>query len=296
MVDPEAIFMDMVEVLRKMEEDKTRCGLHEHYLLEGGNIIILDEHTLAIGVGRHEYLYSNRTTRAAFELLVQHIMDRDTAGTIQRIYLVNVPDLRGFIHLDTVFNMVGPKSAIVMPYIFGHPEPESGETPRQVLENFVAWVRGHMEATQTDLSRIPSVQHFAHAGKVEIYDRDYMRQKGRIERLPVTSKYFLDQLIEDNLLDPAKIAWIGGSPDEYVSAYEHLMVALFEQHNMAGNVFTAAPYQAIAYHRNPLTADHLLDTMRRSAPDAHLERMSSNEIRTDNGGPHCLTMPLLRED
>ncbi|MDX2283616.1 MAG: arginine deiminase family protein [Bacteroidia bacterium] len=295
MFEPGSIFLDMVELLRNIDTDPTQSGLQEHLLLEGGNILVLSEDTLAIGVGRHEYLYSNRTTRAAFELLVEKLLEADLEHKIRRIYLVNVPDLRGFIHLDTVFNMVGPKAAIAMPYIFGYPDPETDGGPKAVLQHFISWVRSTMEVKQTDLSRVPSQEHFEHAGKVEIYDRDYIRQRGRVERLPVPSRYFLDQLIEDGLIDPARITWIGGSPDDYPSPYEHLMTALFEQHNMAGNVFTTAPFRAVAYHRNPLTAHALKACMQRCDPAAHLELMSSNEIRTDNGGPHCLTMPLLRE-
>ncbi|TAE46517.1 MAG: hypothetical protein EAZ89_19950 [Bacteroidetes bacterium] len=296
MFDEGTIFLDMVDFMRKIESDETLCGLHDHFLLEGGNILILSEECIAIGVGRSEYLYNNRTTRAAFELLVGALFEADTEHKLRRIYMVNVPDLRGFIHLDTVFNMIGPKAAICMPYVFGHPEPEMDLNAREVLQHFVSWLRGNMETTQTDLSRIPSVEHFTHAGKTEVYDRDYIRQRGRVERLPVPSRYFLDQLVEDGLLDLNRVTWVGGSPEDYVSPYEHLKVALFEQHNMAGNVFTAAPFHVVAYHRNPLTAESLRHNMREMDPGAHLELMSSNEIRTDNGGPHCLTMPLLREE
>jgi arginine deiminase len=295
MFDEDTIFLDMVDFTRKLESDETWSGLQDHFLMEGGNILVINEEVIAIGVGRYEYLYSNRTTRAAFELLVKALFDADKQNRLRRVYLVNVPDLRGFIHLDTVFNMVGPKSAICMPYVFGHPEPESEGSPRQILQNFVAWLRSNMEVKQSDLSRIPSVEHFDHAGKTEVYDRDHYRKTGRIERLPQPARYFLDQMMSDGLLDLDRVAWIGGDPDDYVSPYEHLKVALFEQHNMAGNVFATAPFHVVAYHRNPLTAKALMQKMQQLEPGAHMELMSSNEIRTDNGGPHCLTMPLLRE-
>ena len=92
------------------------------------------------------------------------------------------------------------------------------------------------------------------------------------------------------------MVWVGGPPEDYPSPYEHLKVALFEQHNMAGNVFATGPHRLVAYHRNPLTSSSLEKKMRSLNPNAHLQLMSSNEIRTDNGGPHCLTMPLLRAE
>ncbi|MEO1451966.1 MAG: arginine deiminase family protein, partial [Bacteroidota bacterium] len=177
MFDPDSIFLDMVDFVRKLEDNENLSGLDYHYLMEGGNIIVLSEEVLAIGVGRYESLYSNRTTRAAFELLVDALFKADKTNKLRRIYLVNVPDLRGFIHLDTVFNMVGPKSAIVMPYIFGHPHPGGDGSAKKVLQHFVSWLRKNMGRQQADLSRIPAKAHFEYAGKVEVYDRDYIRKK-----------------------------------------------------------------------------------------------------------------------
>jgi arginine deiminase len=295
MFDRDSIFLDLVDFNRKMEQDLTSAGIDRSFLLEGGNILILSEDTLAVGVGHAQSLYSNRTTRAAFELLVARLLAADTEKRLRRIYLVNVPDLRGFIHLDTVFNMVGPKSAIVMPYIFGLPHPEVEESAKRLLQRFVGYLRKSMAPHQTDLSKIPGRDLFERAGLVEVYDRDYIEKKGQITHLPQPARYFLDQLIIDGLLDPAKITWVGGDMYDHASPYEHLRVALFEQHNMAGNVFATAPYRVVAYHRNETSAATLLRNMQPHAADAHVELMPSNEIRTDNGGPHCLTMPLERE-
>ncbi len=296
MFDEGSIFFDMVEFHRQLDEDDTWSGLDSPFLMEGGNVLVLSETALAIGVGKHDFLYSNRTTRPAFELLVQKLFEHDRSQKLERIYMVNVPDLRGFIHLDTVFNMVGPKSAIVMPYIFGHPDPIVEESATRVLQRFVGYLRKTMAVNQTDLSKIPSRDIFDYAGRVEVYDRDYIRKTGKVTRLPQPSRYFLDQLVEDGLLDLNNVTWIGGDMEDYVSPYEHLKVALFDQHNMAGNVFTVKPFRAVAYHRNARTVGSLASHMKELSPDAHLELMSSNEIRTDNGGPHCLTMPLLREE
>lgn len=295
MFDKDSIFLDMVDFHRRMYGDVTSSGLYEKFLMEGGNIIVLNEDTLAIGIGSHEFLYSNRSTRAAFRLLVKHIFKLDTEQKIRRVYLVNVPDLRGFIHLDTVFNMIGPKTAIVMPYIFGYPKPKYASA-KKVLQLFVDWLRRNLGKNQTDLSHLPTIDHFEHAGKIEVYDRDYIKKTGNVERLPQQSTYFLEQLEADGILDMNNITWVGGSPDNYVSPYEHLKTALFEQHNMAGNLFTVSPFNVVAYHRNHVTLSSLKSTLNRLSSDSHLELMPSNEIRTDNGGPHCLTMPLLREE
>ncbi|MEZ4687520.1 MAG: hypothetical protein R3B47_16075 [Bacteroidia bacterium] len=171
---------------------------------------------------------------------------------------MNVPDLRGFIHLDTVFNQFAPQSAIAMPYIFGYPKPELNMSAKDLLQSFVRWLRQNMGKLQTDLSRIPTEEHFEYAGKCEVYDRDYIARQGKVICLPPACPLALtDQLIEDGLLDLNKVVWIGGDPDDFVNEFDHLKVALFEQANMAGNIFTSAPNRAIAYHRNLTTLDAL---------------------------------------
>ena len=294
--DDDSIFLDLVEFNRKLRDDNTLSGLHHNYLLEGGNMIVLNESTLAIGVGKYDWLYSNRTTRLGFYKLIEALFEADKKKKIQRIYLVNVPDLNGFIHLDTVFNMFAPQSAIAMPYIFGHPDPSLSINATDVLKGFVKWLRYNMGKLQTDLSRIPSEEHFDYAGRCEVYDRDYIQQKGKVVRLPQKAQYFFTQLEKDGLLDMNKVAWLAGSPDNYVNAFDHLKAALFEQHNMAGNIFASGPFRTIVYHRNPTTNTGLRSKMMEQEPNALVAEMRSNEIRTDNGGPHCLTLPLLREE
>ena len=92
--------------------------------------------------------------------------------------------------------MVGPKAAFLMPYIFGAPTPSAKTSAKQVLQKFVGWLRQNIGVNQTDLSRIPTVHHFEHAGKVEVYDRDYIQKKGTVERLPQPSTNFIEQLIK----------------------------------------------------------------------------------------------------
>lgn len=295
MFDPDTIFLDMVEFFREMNDDPTWSGISNKYLIEGGDVMVLSEDTLAIGVGKDEYIYSDRTSRQGFLLFVEKLLAADKKKKIKRIYQVNVPDLKGFIHLDTVFTMLGPKSAIAMPYIFGQPKPSGLSDAKLVLQQFVNWLRKNMGAKRTDLSRIPSAEDFENTGKVEVYDRAYIEKRGKIERTPEHSRYFLDQLVHDGILDSDKIVWIGGNPDDYHSPYEHLMTALFDQHNMAGNIFATQPFHVVAYARNPVTNHILQNHLYNMDPNAHVEFMSSNELRTDDGGPRCLVMPLERE-
>ena len=295
MFDPDCIFLDMVAFQRNMEDDDTYSGFIEKHFFEGSNVMVISENTLAIGVGHADFIYNRRTTRQGFQLFVKKLFEADKEKKIERIYMVNFPDLKGFMNLDSVFNMIGPKSALVMPYIFGYPSPTLHVSAKEVLQHFVRWIRDTIGVNRTDLSRIPTAEDFEHAGKVEVYDRSYIQKMGKVERLPQTSRYFLDQLVEDGWIDMDQVVWVGGEPDDYPSPYEHLKVALFDQQNMAANVFNTQPFHSIAYHRNPVTLTSLKNKIKQLSPDAHLELMSSNEIRTDSGGPRGLVLPLLRD-
>jgi len=67
------------------------------YSIEGGDILVLSKNVIAIGV-------SERTTIFAVEILAKNLF----AGMeeLQEILVVQIPAVREFMHLDTVFNMI----------------------------------------------------------------------------------------------------------------------------------------------------------------------------------------------
>jgi arginine deiminase len=284
----ESIAVDLSRIQRDLARNDS-IALPWDYIFEGGNLLVLSAEALAIGVGRRTSLFSKRTNRAAFELMVKEIFKRDSEKKIQRVYLVNLPDLRGFIHLDTAFNMFGPKSALVMPFIFGHPDPGI-----EVFLPLVERIRADMASRKLDLRTLPTIEDFEGVGKTEVYAREVFERSGEAARLPVGTKYFLDQLVEDGIVDMNNVVWIGGNPEDHPNPIEHARVALREQIGQGGNIFTVKPFRLVAYHRNRTTLLAMEKKLSKMSADAHIERISSNELRTRHGGPHCLTMPLQR--
>ncbi|MGA9226980.1 MAG: arginine deiminase family protein, partial [Mesobacillus sp.] len=69
----------------------------EYYPIEGGDELVLSPEVIAIGV-------SARTSAQAIEKLAKRIFSRD--GTIRKVVAVEIPKLRAYMHLDTVFTMV----------------------------------------------------------------------------------------------------------------------------------------------------------------------------------------------
>lgn len=66
--------------------------------IEGGDILNLREDLLAIGL-------SQRTSPEGIELLAQHLF-RDESCPVRRILVLDIPNIRAFMHLDTVFTQL----------------------------------------------------------------------------------------------------------------------------------------------------------------------------------------------
>ncbi len=73
-------------------------GRTEPYHIEGGDILVLNDHTLAIGI-------SQRTEAEAIETLA-HNLFKDPDCKYDTILAFSIPNCRAFMHLDTVFTQV----------------------------------------------------------------------------------------------------------------------------------------------------------------------------------------------
>ena len=90
----------------------------EHYYdrvnpfhIEGGDVLNLTEHALAIGI-------SQRTEPDAIERLAKNIFKSKNAA-IDTIVAIHIPETRAFMHLDTVLTQIDVDKFMVHPGIFG---------------------------------------------------------------------------------------------------------------------------------------------------------------------------------
>lgn len=79
------------------------------FSIEGGDILNLSRRVLAVGL-------SQRTTPAAVERLAQHIFE-DEASSIETILALDIPNIRAFMHLDTVLTQVDYDKFTIHPEI-----------------------------------------------------------------------------------------------------------------------------------------------------------------------------------
>ena len=73
--------------------------------IEGGDVIVLSQKALAIGC-------SERTDEKAIELVASQILDK---STVERVYQVELPSKRNFMHLDTVFTIIDENLIVTYP-------------------------------------------------------------------------------------------------------------------------------------------------------------------------------------
>ncbi|MBK9017970.1 MAG: arginine deiminase [Saprospiraceae bacterium] len=83
---------------KSLEEDRPFC-------IEGGDIIVLNEKAIAVGC-------SQRTRSEAIAKLAKNLFKE---GIIQRVYEVNIPAERAYMHLDTVFTIVDNGLVVAYP-------------------------------------------------------------------------------------------------------------------------------------------------------------------------------------
>ncbi|MBK6911077.1 MAG: hypothetical protein IPK53_18915 [bacterium] len=80
------------------------------YTIEGGDIIVINEDAIAIG-------RSERTRSETIALVAGNLF---RTGRAKRVYEVEIPPERVYMHLDTVFTIVGPHSVVFFPPVIEH--------------------------------------------------------------------------------------------------------------------------------------------------------------------------------
>jgi arginine deiminase len=80
---------------------------HPNLTVEGGDILILNEKTICIGM-------SERTSHQTIDALLPLFFEEG----FQNIYAIDLPKRRSTMHLDTIFNRINNSEAIVFPPLF----------------------------------------------------------------------------------------------------------------------------------------------------------------------------------
>lgn len=101
------------EYILRYHPDYTGTPLYYHpsdpFVIEGGDVLNLSEKVLAVGI-------SQRTEPEAIELLARHIFTSGSSA-IERVLALDIPEMRAFMHLDTVLTQVSENCFVIHPGI-----------------------------------------------------------------------------------------------------------------------------------------------------------------------------------
>ncbi len=244
--------------------------------VEGGDVHIVDEETIAIGVGQ-------RSTYTGFREAARRLFELDGDGEVRHICAVKLPDYPAvdYMHLDVVINYPDRGKALVMPYFF---ESEVvRDMPKKVLLlKTLEAVRVQSGRDGRPMAPVVHPDAFKEAGSCYVYEKC-----GGEPRLAERWPSLVDFLVEEGKLEADGIVYVGGRP-EAEHDVEHLMLALMEQARGASNIVAIKPGLVIAYERNHATNDELREygIEVKEWDDSYLDML---------GGPHCSTSPLWRD-
>ena len=237
---------------------------------EGGDIIVQDERTILMGVG-------NRSDREAARKIAQKL-GMDIIGVSMPPYESPSGANLAILHLDTVFNLVDRKKALTVPYFFfkkyGADNPVAGYLKAIDSQLKKKLEKGELDfpsSLKTAIDTIPKVGWLTlfRAGTGEATELgeklgDYLVGKG-YEIIPVGGER--GDLSEDQYLDER---------------------VLYELSLQGCNVVQLAPGRVIAFAHNTFTNGALRQR------GIEVLTIEGKYLADSLGGPHCLTMPLVR--
>ena len=84
---------------------------YQPFSIEGGDVLVLNDQVIAVGI-------SQRTQTEAVEILANNLF-RDESSSVERILAFDIPDIRAFMHLDTVLTQLDRDKFLVHPEILG---------------------------------------------------------------------------------------------------------------------------------------------------------------------------------
>jgi arginine deiminase len=268
------ILSEKIEIIHDANE--TLGVFSEHPSVEGGDTQIIDEETIAIGIGQ-------RSTVTGVVETARRLFENDHNEEIKYICAVNLADYPAvdYMHLDVTINYPDKGKALVMPYIFDT-EILDDYPPKTLLLKTLEAIRRQSDEHGRPMGPLVHPDHFRTLGRTGVY----VNKKGE-PKLLKNEQSFLDFLLKEGKLEKDGVIYVGGLPEDPWDI-EHMMDTMLEQSRGASNIVTIKPGLVLAYDRNYSTNKELRNhgIKVREWESGYLDLL---------GGPHCSTCPLSRE-
>ena len=246
------------------EKEGVRC--------EGGDIIVKDEYTILMGI--HNMSKAEAAQKIARKLSID-------------VFGVSMPPYEDFsgtnieiMHLDTVFNLVDEKMALTVPYLF-EKEYANDNPMVRLLEGINEGLKIERKKNEADedfpASYSKAIQYIPDVGWLT----QYKAGTGEPVNLGIKLIDYLKEL-------GYKIIYVGGDKGKLREDKYLLERVMYELSMQAANTVQLAPGKILSYAHNV----HTIQALRKNGIEVFT--FEGKYLADNLGGPHCLTMPLLR--
>jgi len=242
----------------------------ENVHLQGGDVLVLDDKTLLVGVGNStdEKAAQRLAQKLELDVISVHMPSKDwKPGEWEGLQLI-------FYHLDCLLNLIDRRTALAVPYLLE--KAHTRENPiLDVLEGFAR------------LSNLTDAQRTAMLAEV--------RNIGWIRRYRAGSGELDPSIGEIKIVDYLKGAgfkfvFAGGDRDPKQNELQHVVERVIRGCRfMSVNVLALSPGHVVGYEGTNFTIAAL------EQAGLRVTTFPAHELVRANGGPHCLSMPLERE-
>jgi arginine deiminase len=247
----------------------------EGVILDGGDIMVRDEHTLFLGVGQ-------RSDKDAAALLAKRL-DMDVIAVDMPPREKRSGMSRQLLHLDSIFNFVDRDKIVTVPYFLEKAYVDANPMMKILsgLANQTDAIVEHREDTteaQSSEQVRLTIELMPDVGWVTKYEA------GTGEATPLDMK-----LVDYARSQGWQIIYGGGEQGDLPLNKYVIERAMFELRWQGVNVAQLGPGRIIAYEHNV----HTNDALRRAGVE--VLTFPGQLLSMRNGGPHCLIMPLVRQ-
>lgn len=215
--------------------------------VEGGDVLIAREDLLLVGL-------SERTTRAGIEALAGSL--RDSSSTIRKIFVVEVPARRSYMHLDTVFTMIDRNHCLAFPPVI----LDQGELAATIYEM-------NLESKNVGYTLRDSLLGALASEGLEL------------EPVPCGGSQRIDQDREQ---------WTDGAN---AFALAPGVILLYERNRKTADELANRGYE-IVEEEELLLGRTTIDL---ETENKYAILIEGHELSRARGGPRCMTMPLSRQ-
>lgn len=245
----------------------------EGVFLDGGDLIVLDDRTLLLGTG-------NRSSRDAAAKLAQRL-DMDVLAVAMPPVEKQSGLNRQLLHLDSIFNLLDKNRALAVPFFLEKEYSESNPVKPLLLglaaqTDEIRRKQPEREMTKPDDLRL-TVEVMPQVGWVTKY------QAGSGTATPLNLK-----LVDYFRQLGYQVIYVGGERGALPLEKYLVERAMYELRWQGANVVQLRPGRVIAYEHNV----HTNEALRRAGVE--VLTFPGDLLSLNNGGPHCLLMPLIR--